>query len=85
MKSTWKTKYENNDIKIINTWFSGEKLFVNDILQDEKTSLFSSDLSGHVLNSKNEKEYIKVNLFGWFKIDCKLFINDKKIEVTQEK
>lgn len=85
MKSTWTARYENNDIKIINTWFSGEKLFVNDILQDEKTSLFSSDLSGHVLNSKNEKEYIKVNLFGWFKIDCKLFINDKKIEVTQEK
>lgn len=85
MKSIWTTNYENNEIKVENTWFSGERLFVNGELQDKKNGFFSSNLTGHILNSDNEKEQIKVNLFGWIKIDCKLFINDKKIEVTQEK
>ena len=85
MKSIWKTNYENNDIKIINSWFNGEKLFVNNVLQDERMGFFSSNLTGHVRNARNEKEIIKVSLFGWFKIDCKLFINDQNIEVTKEK
>ncbi len=59
-------------------------MYVNGVLQDEKTSLFSSDLAGQLFNNKNERENIKVNLFGYFKIYCKLFINDKKIEVRQE-
>ena len=85
MKSIWKAKYENNEIKIENTWLGGERLYVNGILQDKKTSLISSNLTGHLINSKNERENIKTNLFGWFKIGCNLFINDKKIEVIQEK
>jgi hypothetical protein len=85
MKSIWTTNYKGNEIKIENTWFNGERLFVNGILQDEKTSLVSSNLTGHLINEKNEKENIKVYLFGYFKIKCKLFINDQKIEVNQEK
>ena len=85
MKSIWTANYENNTIKIFNTWLSGEQLFVNDILQDKRAGFFSSDLTGHLMNTKNEKELIKANLFGWFKIKCTLFINDKEIVVTQEK
>jgi len=85
MKSIWKAKYENNEIKVENTWFSGERLYVNGILQDEKTNFLSSELTGHLINTKNERENIKANLFGWFKIGCNLFINDKKVEVIQEK
>ena len=85
MKSIWTTNYENNTIKIINTWFSGEQLFVNDKLQDKKYGFFSSDLTGHIINSKNEKELIKANLFGWTKIKCTLFVNDTEVKVTQEK
>lgn len=85
MKSIWTTKYENNTIKVTNDWFAGEKLFVNDILQDKKVSLFSSNLTGHLVNSKNEKEFIKVNLFGWLKINCYLFVDDRLIEAKKEK
>ena len=85
MKSIWTTTYENQEIRIENTWFSGERLFVNGVLQDEKASLFSSDLTGHIINSKNEIENIKLNLGGFLKIECRLFINDKKIEVVQTK
>jgi hypothetical protein len=29
MKSEWIANYESNEIKITNSWFTGEKLFVN--------------------------------------------------------
>ena len=85
MKSIWTANYENNTIKIINTWFDGEQLYANNDLQDKKFGLVSSNLTGHIINSKNEKEHIKATIFGWFKVDCILFINDKKIELTKEK
>ena len=85
MKSIWTTNYENNEIKIESTWFNGERLFVNGKLQDEKFGFFSSDLTGHIMNTKNEKEIIKVNLGGFMKIECRLFINDNKIKATQIK
>ena len=68
MKSTWTTNYKNNEIRVENTWFKGERLFVNDTLQDEKFGIFSSDLTGHIINTKNEKESIKVNLGGFWKV-----------------
>ena len=83
--SIWLANYENNTIKVTNTWFSGEELYVNDILQDKKFGAISSDLTGHLFNSKNEKELIKANLFGWTTVKCTLFIDDKEIPVTQEK
>jgi hypothetical protein len=85
MKSIWTTNYEGNEIKIVNTWFNGERLFTNGILQDKKFGFFSSTLTGHLINQKNEQENIKVNLGGLFGITCQLFINDKKIEVKKEK
>ena len=85
MKSIWIANYENNTIKIINTWFSGEKLYVNDLLQDKKFGAISSNLTGHIINSKNEKDLIKATIFGWYKTDCILFINDKEVKITQEK
>ncbi|SPW26642.1 Uncharacterised protein [Elizabethkingia anophelis] len=32
MKSIWKAIYGNSEIRIENTWFNGEKLYVNDVL-----------------------------------------------------
>lgn len=85
MKSIWTTKYENQDIKIVNTWFHGEQLYVNNELQDKRFGLTSSTLTGHLLNSKNEKQFIKATIFGWYKANCILFINDKEVKITQEK
>ncbi len=85
MKSIWTVKYNENEIRVENTWFNGERLFVNGKLQDEKFSFFSSDLIGHLKTSDGEKKTIKVNLGGFFKIGCRLFVDDEKIEVTQLK
>lgn len=85
MKSIWTTNYENNEIKVENTWFNGEYLYVNDILQDKTFGAFSTKLTGHLINQKNERENIKVNLGGFFKVNCQLFINDKKVEAKKVK
>jgi hypothetical protein len=85
MKSIWIANYENNEIKVENTWFNGERLYVNDILQDKTFGGFSTKLTGHLMNQKNERENIKANLGGFFKVNCQLFINDKKIEVKKVK
>lgn len=83
MKSTWTANYGNNTIKVVNTWFGGEKLFVNDELQDEQMNFFTADLSGHLFNENGNRENIKVNLSGWFSVGCRLFVNDRKIEAKQ--
>jgi hypothetical protein len=86
MKSIWIANYENNEIKVENTWFNGERLYVNNILQDKTFGGFSTKLTGHLINRKNERENIKVNLGARFcKVNCLLFINDKKVEVRKEK
>lgn len=77
----WKANYENNEIRIENS-FKGERLLVNGKLQDEKFNLLSSDLTGHLITENGEKKTIKVNIGGFWKIDCRLFIGDEKIEVS---
>lgn len=83
MKSEWIVKYENSEIRIINTWFKGEMLYVNNELQDERYGVFGSDLTGHVINDKGERKNIKVNLGGAFSISCRVFIDDKKMIVEK--
>jgi hypothetical protein len=46
MKSIWIANYEGNEIRIENSWFRGEKLIVNNKLQDERLSFLSSNLTG---------------------------------------
>jgi hypothetical protein len=50
MKSEWIAEYEGNPIKVTNRWFTGEKLFVNSELQDDRLSFMSisSNLTGIV-------------------------------------
>ncbi|MDO5614916.1 MAG: hypothetical protein Q4G16_01910 [Cruoricaptor ignavus] len=83
MKSIWLAEYGNNKIRVENYWFKGEKLYVNDELQHETLSFFTTNLTGHITNDKGEKEGIKVNLSGWFSIGCRLFIDDKKVATKQ--
>jgi hypothetical protein len=83
MKTIWKAKYENNDIEIINTWFNGERLLVNGVLQDRQISLASANLRGHLFDSNGKRLHIKANLGGFSRVKCMLFIDDKAIEVEE--
>lgn len=78
MKTIWIVKYENTEIRVVNTWFNGEILFVNDEMQDEMFGCFSSDLSGHLIIRNGDWKDIKVNIDGAFTISFSVFIDDKK-------
>ena len=85
MKSIWTANYDGNEIRIENSWFKGECLFVNGKLQDERISFLTSDLIGHVITKDGVKKTVKVNLGGFLKIDCRLFIDDEKIATIKLK
>ena len=84
MKSEWNTKYEETEIKIINSWFRGEKLYINNELQDEQLNFITpSNMTGNLVNKQGEKLSVKANLSGFFTVSCRLFIDNKKIELKQ--
>jgi len=79
MRSEWIAMYEDTEIRVVNTWFDGEKLYVNKELQDERFGMFGSDLTGHVIDSNGERKNIKVNIGGALTISCRVFVDDKKM------
>ena len=85
MKSEWIGTYENSEIRINNTWFNGEMLFVNGELQDKRYGFAGSNLTGHLINKNGERKNIKVNLGGSFKINCIVFVDDKELSVEKIK
>jgi len=86
MKSEWTTNYEGTEIKVTNSWFSGEKLFVNNELQDEQLNFITpSQMTGKLIAKNGEQMDIKTNLSGFFRVSCRMFINNKKVELQQIK
>ncbi|WP_026898996.1 hypothetical protein [Daejeonella oryzae] len=85
MKKIWIGTFENSEIKIENTWFNGERLFVNNVLQDETYGFVGTKLLGHVIDMQGNKLLIKANLGGYFYISCRLFVDDRKIELLESK
>ena len=83
MRSEWIVKYENTEIKVVNTWFNGERLYVNNELQDERYGFFGSNLTGHLMDSKGERKDIKVHLHSTLSVNCIVFIDDKKMAIEQ--
>jgi len=82
--SIWIANYEGNEIRIENSW-RGEKLYVNNKLQEARSGLTSSaKLTGHLISKNGEKKPIKVNLGGNFRMKCYLFVDDEQVEVIKE-
>ena len=80
MKKQWTYKYGNNTILVENTWFNGEKLYVNGELQHKNNGwAFNATLWGKL----DSGEEIKVSLGGNFVINCSLFI-DNKLQTPQK-
>lgn len=86
MKSEWTIKYDDNEIKVTNSWFGGEKLFVNNELQDEQLNFITpSKMTGSLIDKNGIKLNIKTNISGFFTVSCRLFIDNKKVELQQTK
>nr|WP_314864355.1 hypothetical protein [uncultured Flavobacterium sp.] len=86
MKSEWITNYDENEIKVTNSWFNGEKLYVNNEIQDEQLNFITpSNLTGCLVDKNGNTVNIKANISGFFMVSCRLFIDHKKMELKQTK
>ena len=83
MSSTWIIKYNNQIVKVVNTWFNGEFLYVNGKLQDQQFNIASANLTGLINDSEGNERSIKVNLGGFFQVNCMAFIGNEKIETIK--
>jgi len=71
----WEIKHGENSIVVENR-VSGEKLYVNGELQDERNGFsVSSRLYGKLPTGEN----IKVSLGGWFIMQCRIFVDHKLV------
>lgn len=85
MRSVWIAQMENNEIRIENSWFNGEKLFINNILQDQQINAFGSTLQGEIVEANGSKKSVRVNLGGFFRVNCFLFVDNAVVAVQQIK
>jgi hypothetical protein len=66
MKSEWIANYEGNEIKITNSWFHGERLYVNNELQDEQINFMTPpNLTGSLVDTNGNTLNIKANISGF--------------------
>lgn len=83
MKKIFETLYDGRLIRVENRWFSGEKLYVDGVLQDENLGVaLRATLNGQLRNGKEFKS-IKVSIGGFFKIHCNIFVDHALIPSEQ--
>ena len=84
MISIWKGMYLGNSIEVHNTWFRGEKLFINGTLQDfDKNGFGRSSLMG-IINKSGDKIFVRARLHSYmFSIGCYVFADDKQVEMKK--
>lgn len=86
MKKVFKVTYEGHQIQVVNTWFNGEKLYIDGKLQDENLGLgiTRATLTGFLKSSNDFTKNIKVSLGGSFTINCRIFVDNVLVYPKQE-
>ena len=80
MKKKWEIMHTGHSIRVENTWFRGEKLFVDGVLQDQQIGIrFSSRLFGKVEIEADKYEQIKVSIGSIVKMHCQIFVGDRLV------
>jgi hypothetical protein len=79
MKKTFEVMYNGHHIQVENSWFTGEKLYVDGKLQDENLGLGIRAILNGVLKSNDDRKSIKVAIGGFFKINCRIFVENNLI------
>jgi hypothetical protein len=83
MKKIWKVDYKGHKITVENTWFNGERLFVDGELQDEEIGFgVRAKLFGRIKSGEGAGESIKVSIGAWFNVDCRIFIDEKLVSTN---
>ncbi|RSL30377.1 hypothetical protein D7Z54_26420 [Salibacterium salarium] len=78
MKKTFEVTHDHHTILVENTWFNGEKLYIDGQLQDENMGLgLRASLTGQLKNDDGETKHVKVAIGGLFKIHCRIFVDNQ--------
>lgn len=86
MTTIWKGMYLGNSIEVQNTWFRGEKLFINKTLQDITYGWFGQSKLECELPNNNSNTNLRVKLIaGMWKVNCYVFIDGKEIKMEKVK
>ena len=85
MKKTFEVMHDGHHIQVVNNWFTGEKLYVNGQLQDENLGLAVRAVLNGELKSNDDRKSIKVALGGFFKINCRIFVEKNLIYPDKKK
>jgi hypothetical protein len=76
----WQITHKGHELRVENGWFSGERLIVDGVTQDERRGFaFRSQLAGRIKSGDGEGDSIRVTLGGWFVVGCHIFVDDKLI------
>ena len=80
MLKIWEVNYKGHKVRVENTWFSGERLFVDNELQDEEVGYgVRTRLFGRIKDGDGAGEKIKVSIGAWLCAECRVFIDDKLV------
>jgi hypothetical protein len=78
----WISYYEGNEIRVVNTWFQGAKLFINGEVRDEVKNLFSLDskrplLSARIEGNQPTSPLVEVYMKAIFTVRVKIHVNGR--------
>jgi hypothetical protein len=76
MKKVFEAIYDGHQIRVENSWFAGERLYVDGEFQDENIGLaFRATLTGNLRIDSNVSKHIKVAIGGYFSVHCRIFVD----------
>lgn len=82
VKKVFEVTHDGHHIRVENSWFGGEKLYVDGKLQDENIGIaIRATLNGQIKNANGESKKIKVAIGGGanLKISCKIFVDNQLV------
>lgn len=80
----WLAVYENHEIRVVNTWFSGAKLYIDGDCCDTNTGLVATStarpvLSGSIQLSDGQRHRVEVYVTSLLTTKAKICVNGRQI------
>jgi hypothetical protein len=84
MRKEWLGEYEGHTIRVVNTWFSGSKLYIDGDCRDTNTQFLNLSfsrpaLSASVQGHNGERHLIEVFFRSLFTVRAKICVNGRQV------
>ena len=76
----WTVLYKDHEIRVVNTWFSGARLYLDGVCVDQNNALFLTGKKTPSLTAPlNGKETVNVDLLAIAKTKARIRVNEQRI------